>query len=102
MFKLLLLLGAGAVLVACGGGGGGGVSRAFPTITNEGLLPAITKVKAPAASGIKSTLDLGNGVLSLSLSHDRFLAGSFRFLGRSGEMGQVHETGLNLGYRYDF
>ena len=51
---------------------------------------------------IRSTLDLGIGALSLSLSHDRFLGGSFRFLGRSGTMGQVHETGLNLGYRYDF
>ena len=55
MFRLLLLLGAGAVLAACGGGGGGGGSRAFRTITNEGLLPGITKVKAPAASGIRAT-----------------------------------------------
>ena len=51
---------------------------------------------------IRSTLDLGKGELSLSLSHNRFLGGNFRFLGRSGTMGQVHETGLNLGYRYDF
>ena len=55
MFRILLLLGAGAVLAACGGGGGGGGSRAFPTITNEGLLPGITKVKAPATSGIRAT-----------------------------------------------
>ena len=192
MFRILLLLGAGTVLAACGGGGGGG-SRAFPTITNEGLMPGITKVRAPAAAGVGATRiyvnDIPNTVHEGRVRHvverlhpdqsalirdynrqdtedtfnsfnnyfaqnpntvtvlprgykdkpylmitylERFSrqggydlrnlglqvisagnqgisftksfednGGSFRFLGRSGTMGQAQETSLNLGYHYN-
>ena len=46
MFRHFGIAGIGLMLTACsgGGGGGGGGRSSFPVITNEFLLPGISKV----------------------------------------------------------
>ena len=51
---------------------------------------------------ISTEFKLGPGTLEMSITHDRFMGGAFRFLGQKGKMEAVDHSAAKLGWRVDF